>query len=125
MRNPKDITVLIVDDEKDIRETMKLNMELDDFNVLIASGGHEAIQVLTNNYVDFIISDIRMPEGDGVSLLNYVKKYYQSIPHVVLVSGYSEITAAEVKDLGGIDLISKPPDINNLVLMIKKHCNCS
>lgn len=125
MRNPKDITVLIVDDEEDIRETMKLNMELDDFNVLVASGGNEAIQTLTSNHVDFIISDIRMPDGDGFSLLNHVKKNYPNIPHIVLVSGYSEITAEEVKASGGIDLISKPPNINDLVLLIKKHCNCS
>lgn len=123
MKNPADITVLIVDDEEEIRDSLKLNLELDQFQVMAATGGNEAIQILKNNVIDFVISDVRMPNGDGISLLNYVKLHYPNIPHITLFSGQSDYSPEDVKKLGAIDLISKPLDIDALVVMIKTYCN--
>lgn len=125
MLKPSDITVLLVDDEAGILEALSINLALDDFKMLTASCGNEAIEIIKNNKIDFIISDVRMPKGDGVFLLNYVKDHNPDVPHVLLFSGFSEVTAAEAKKLGAIDLISKPPNINEIIYMIKKHCNCS
>ena len=57
--------------------------------------------------------------------LSYVKEKYPRIPHIVLVSGYAEVSAKEVKELGGIDLLAKPQDIDYLIQLIQKHCNCN
>lgn len=124
MLNPSDITLLLVDDEEGIRESMSINLQLDDFNVLTAADGNQAIEILNNHKIDFIISDVRMPMADGIFLLKYVKKNFPELPHMVLISGYSEFSADQVKKMGGLDLISKPPNINDLVVMIKKYCNC-
>lgn len=124
MRNPCDILVLLVDDEAEIRETLTINLELDGFKTLSASCGNEAIELLKNNTIDFVISDVRMPKGDGVSLLREIKKLYPDIPQVVLISGFAEVSADEVKQLGAIDLILKPPNIDQLIELIKKTCNC-
>jgi DNA-binding NtrC family response regulator len=92
-----EICVLVVDDEEGIREAVSINLEVDGFKVVTASGGDEAIELLKKTKVDFIISDVRMPKGDGVSLLKYVKEHYPSLPHIVLFSGYAEVNAEEVK----------------------------
>lgn len=124
MHKRSDIQILIVDDEDGIRESLTINLELDGFRVLAASCGNDAMEILKTNKIDFIISDIRMPKGDGVTLLKYVKQHYPDLPQVVLISGFSEVNAEEVKKMGAIDLLLKPPSIDALIEMIKKYCNC-
>lgn len=125
MRNPCDILVLVVDDEAGIRETLTTNLELDGFKTLSASCGNEAIDLLKNNAIDFVVSDVRMPKGDGVTLLKEIKKRYPDIPQVVLISGFAEVSADEVKQLGAVDLMLKPPNIDKLIELIKQYCNCT
>jgi DNA-binding NtrC family response regulator len=125
MRNRDDVQLLLIDDEDGIRESLAMNLELDGFKVLSASGGNEAIELLKTKKLDFIISDVRMPKGDGVTLLKYVKKHYPDLPHIVLISGFAEVNAEEVKKMGAIDLMLKPPNIDDLVEMIKKYCECA
>lgn len=124
MKKRHEIVVLVVDDEESIRETVSINLEMDGFKVLSAPCGEEAIELLKNNKIDFIISDVRMPRGDGVALLKYVKEFYPRLPHIVLYSGYAEVSAQDVKKMGGIDLISKPADMDAMVELIKLHCSC-
>ncbi|MDO9181424.1 MAG: response regulator [Bacteriovorax sp.] len=124
MRNRSEVVVLLIDDEEGIRESLTINLELDGFKILSASGGNDAIEILKNNKIDFIISDVRMPKGDGVSLLKYVKEHYPELPHVVLISGFAEINAKEAKSLGAIDLLLKPASIDYLIELIKTHCLC-
>lgn len=124
MRKRSEVQLLIVDDEEGILEVLQANFELDGFKVLCATGGNDAFDLIKNNTIDFIISDIRMPNGDGISLLKNVKAHYPESPKIVMVSGFAEISAAEVKNLGGIDLITKPADIDALVDLVKLHCNC-
>ena len=123
MRKRNEVQLLIVDDEEGILEILQANFELDGFKVLCATGGNDALEVLKTNPIDFIISDIRMPNGDGISLLKNVKKLYPASP-IVMVSGFAEISASEVKTLGGIDLITKPADLDALIELIKLHCDC-
>lgn len=123
MRKRNEVQLLIVDDEEGILEILQANFELDGFKVLCATGGNDALEVLKTNPIDFIISDIRMPNGDGISLLKNVKKLYPAFP-IVMVSGFAEISASEVKALGGIDLITKPADLDALIELVKLHCDC-
>lgn len=125
MRNRNEVLILVVDDEDGIRESLTTILELEGFKAVSASGGIEAIDLLRANKIDFVISDVRMPHGDGVYLLKYVKENFPDIPHIVLISGFAEITVKEVKELGGVDLLSKPQDIDLLIEMIKSHCQCN
>lgn len=124
MLKTSDVCVLIVDDEEDIREAMTSNLELEGFQILTASSGNEAIELLKTKTPHFIISDIRMPRGDGVTLLKYVRDNFKVTPHIVLFSGFAEITQEEVRALGGLALVSKPPNLDELIELIKKTCNC-
>lgn len=124
MRDRSEVLVLLVDDEAGIRETLAINLELDGFKTLSASSGSEAMELLKKHAIDFVISDIRMPRGDGITLLKDIKVLYPDIPHVVLISGFSEVSTDEVKKLGAIDLMLKPPNIDQLVEMIISYCEC-
>ena len=125
MIKASDVTILIVDDEPGIVEALSINFALDGFNICTASGGIEAIEILKKNKINFVISDVHMPKGDGILLLNYISDYTPKNPPILLFSGYTEVTAEKVKLLGGIDLYPKPPNINDMISIIKLYCNCS
>ena len=123
MFDPKLVTILVVDDEEGIREVLTMNLEMDGFNVVSAAGALEAIDLLKGDHkIDFIFSDVRMPKGDGVSLVKFVNEKFQGALPVILLSGYAEISEEEVKKIGALRLISKPPDIDYLIELVKQHC---
>ena len=79
--------ILIVDDEKDIRESLKRHFEFLDYEVSTALNGKEALNVLSETRIDVIITDILMPEMNGIELLGHVKYDYPMI-HVIVITGY-------------------------------------
>jgi DNA-binding NtrC family response regulator len=115
-----EITILIVDDEEGIRDMMEMNFELEGFKVVKASGGRAALEIIKNSKIDFVLSDVRMPEGDGFTLLKEIIKMNLKLPTVLLLTGFAEISRDEVIAEGGIDLLQKPPDIEVIIKMIKQ-----
>ena len=114
--------ILFVDDEKDICEKLAYLFELEDFKTLTAFSGNEAIEVLNKTAdIDFIVSDMRMPNGDGLYLLKYVTQNFPKIKMIIL-SGFSEVTEAEVIKLGAIVYLHKPNDVDTLIELVKSHC---
>ena len=73
MINPKEITILIVDDEIDLRDSIAFDYKRKGFNVLVASSGNEAFEIVKKNKVNVVLSDVRMPDGDGIELLYNIK----------------------------------------------------
>ncbi len=71
-----------------------------------------ALALLETQEIDFILSDIRMPDGDGESLLRGVRERNPNIPMIVLVSGFSELSKEEALALGAFDVLGKPFDFN-------------
>ena len=125
MLKTSDITILIVDDDEDLVEALIYNFNLEDFKSLSASDGRQAIDMIKNNKIDFIISDIRMPNGDGMFLLDFIKVNNSGNLPILLLSAYTEITMEEIKQMGAIDLLQKPADIDIIVGIIKKYCHCA
>jgi DNA-binding NtrC family response regulator len=121
MRKPEEFKLLIVDDEVSLVESLEMNYKLEGFNVYTANGGFEALEVIKNNKIDFVISDIRMPDGDGEMLLKELKKNNPEIPVVLLMTGFSKHTKEEVIKLGALDLLSKPIDLE----LLDKYLNNS
>lgn len=115
-----EITVLIVDDEQGIRDIFGLNFEIEGFKIVKASGGKEALEIVKNQRVDFVLSDVQMPAGDGFTLLKEIKKLKLDLPTVLLVTGFAEVTRSEVIAEGGLDLFSKPPDIDEIINIVKQ-----
>jgi len=110
-------TVLCVDDEEDIIELFTDEFEEAGLNVLKATDGNAAYEIFKNNKIDCIVSDIRMPGGDGVELVKKVKADGSIIP-IFLVTGFSDYTSEELMGLGINAVIFKPFDLDEVVTMV-------
>jgi len=111
-------TILVVDDESDIRELFKEELEDNGAKVLEADNGNKAFEVFQGGGVDAIISDIRMPGGDGVDLVKNVKTTNKDIP-IYLITGFADYTGNELKLLGVEAVVFKPFDISEVVNMVE------
>jgi DNA-binding NtrC family response regulator len=113
-------TVLIIDDEKAIRNTLKEILEYENFKVEEALDGKDALQKIEKLKLDLILCDIKMPGGmDGLELLQKFQKQIPETP-VVMISGHGNIeTAVEAVKKGAYDFIQKPLDLNRLLVTIR------
>ncbi len=99
--------VLVVDDEPLLRDAVRFEVEMLGCTVIEASSGHEAQRCLASQTIDLIISDVRMPDGDGIELLRYVTSNFPHIP-LLLMSGFADIALWDAYHLGAHALLSKP-----------------
>lgn len=111
--------VLVVDDEADIREIIIFLFQQKGCRVLEAASGKEGIKIVKAQPVDVVISDLRMPEGSGLDLLEEVRKINPDIPVVFLLSGYTDITEEQAKKKGARRLLPKPFDQDVLIETIE------
>lgn len=113
-------TVLIIDDERAIRNTLKEILEYENFRVEEALDGKDALQKIEKLKLDLILCDIKMPGGmDGLELLQKFQKQIPETP-VVMISGHGNIeTAVEAVKKGAYDFIQKPLDLNRLLVTIR------
>jgi DNA-binding response OmpR family regulator len=120
-QEPKMARILIVDDESGIRDSLKDYFELEGFDVVTAQSGNEAIALITASHFDLVLSDIRMPNGDGRYLLKSIRQLNFSQPVVVLMSGYSDLSLEEAFAEGAADLIPKPFNPVELLNNVKSY----
>ncbi|MCB0356745.1 MAG: response regulator [Bdellovibrionales bacterium] len=99
--------ILIVDDEEDLRELFSQVLQAAGFDAHSASGGHEALKFLQEQEFSAVLSDIRMPNGDGVELLKNVKKNFPHLPFFIM-SGYNDFSSDELIKMGAERVFSKP-----------------
>lgn len=110
--------ILIVDDELSIRRTLRDILEYEKYKVDDAATGMEALNKLSEQEYDVVLCDIKMPGMDGIELLAEIKQLSE-VP-VIMISGHGTIeTAVEAIKKGAYDYISKPPDLNRLLITIK------
>ena len=119
MMKDSDINVLVVDDEGTLRKSIVKNLEMEDFNVFSSPNAKEALKIVQSQKIHFILSDIRMPEMDGVELLEKIRELNPSIPIIVLMTGYSKYSREEIIQRGAQDMISKPFDIDYISQLIR------
>jgi DNA-binding NtrC family response regulator len=111
--------ILIIDDEKSIRNVLKDILGNEGFKVDEASDGEEGLQKAKQNAYDLILCDIKMPKLDGLEFLDAVVAIHAEIP-VIMISGHGNIeTAVDAVKKGAYDYISKPPDLNRLLITIR------
>lgn len=116
----KDITILVVDDEDYIRDSVKIILETEGFHVICTDNGYEALKIMDGHYVDIVLSDIKMPEMDGITLLKKIKEKFKNV-EVLLITGYPSLdSAVESVKLGAYDYITKPFKVDDLVNKIQK-----
>jgi DNA-binding NtrC family response regulator len=107
-------TILIVDDEEFLRDSLSEVLSLYDYQVYSCESGQAAIQFMQSHTdIDVILSDMRMPNGDGIFLLTELRKLGSQVP-LLIMSGFSEVTNDEVVKRGGLGIIPKPLDMKTL-----------
>jgi two-component system nitrogen regulation response regulator NtrX len=111
--------ILVVDDEDSIRKTLREILEMEDYEVLEAKDGIDALAKVKQLKFDLVISDIKMPKMDGVDLLEKIHLLYPELP-VIMISGHGDIDlAVDTVKKGAFDYIAKPPDLNRLLITIR------
>lgn len=115
----EDLRILIVDDDETLRTTMAAIFK-SLCQVITASSGNEAYGLLQKEKVDLVFSDVCMPDGTGVELLDRLKSTMPDGPPLVLVTGYSMISIEEALAKGAFSIVSKPFRIQVLVDIVQK-----
>lgn len=110
--------ILVVEDEVDLRELITSYLSSKGYETRSADGGNAALALLERESVDLIVSDIRMPQGDGITLLEAVRKSRPQIPRVILVSGFSDYSAEECRAKGAYAMLAKPFDLKEFIQTI-------
>ncbi|MDE3251318.1 MAG: sigma-54-dependent Fis family transcriptional regulator [Bacteroidota bacterium] len=111
--------ILIIDDEKAIRNVLKEILGNEGFAVDEASDGEEGFKKFSNASYDVVLCDIKMPKIDGIEFLQKVMESQSDVP-VIMISGHGNIeTAVDAVKKGAFDYISKPPDLNRLLITIR------
>ncbi len=110
--------ILIIDDEPSIRRTLREILEYEKYQIDEAGTGMDALTMVNEQEFDVILCDIKMPEMDGIETLEGIKQITES--PVIMISGHGTIeTAVDAIKKGAYDYISKPPDLNRLLITIK------
>jgi DNA-binding NtrC family response regulator len=116
-------SVLVVDDEKDIRKTLRMILEYDHFEVHFAEDGQSALAQISNTAFDAVLLDIKMAGMDGLEVLQKAKQMQPDLP-IVMISGHGTIeTAIKAAKLGAFDFLQKPPDRDKLLIIVRNAVN--
>jgi two-component system, NtrC family, nitrogen regulation response regulator NtrX len=111
--------VLIIDDEKAIRRSLRDILEYEKFTVDEAENGKDALQKFEKENYDLFLCDIKMPGIDGIEVLEKIMEKYSDVP-VIMISGHGNIeTAVEAVKKGAFDFIQKPFDLNRLLVSVR------
>ena len=111
--------ILIIDDEPSIRSVLRDILEMEGYVVEEAKDGIDALSKVKKTKFDAAICDIKMPKMDGMELLERINILSPDTP-VIMISGHGNIeTAVEAVKKGAFDYISKPPDLNRLLITIR------
>ncbi|HNP00219.1 MAG TPA: sigma-54 dependent transcriptional regulator [Ferruginibacter sp.] len=112
-------TILIIDDEKAIRKTLSEILSYEGYKIEEAGDGEEGLKKFSEKAYDIVLCDIKMPKLDGIEFLEKAKAVNADIP-VIMISGHGNIdTAVEAVKKGAFDYISKPPDLNRLLITLR------
>ncbi len=100
--------ILIVDDEPDLREILRDELTFEGATVLEASNGKAAQALLQTHRLDAVLSDIRMPGGDGATLARQIRSMNSTRPVLMLITGFADLQSEEAYDLGADGYVTKP-----------------
>lgn len=111
--------ILIVDDERAIRRTLRDILEMEKYEVAEAEDGLSALVKIKQDKYDVVILDIKMPKMDGMDVMERINEVSADVP-VIMISGHGDIdTAVEAVKKGAFDFIAKPPDLNRLLITVR------
>ena len=112
--------ILIADDEEDLRLILKEELEFAGCEVFLAKDGAEALEILKTEKVDVVLSDIRMPGATGIEILESIRLQNNSVPRVILMTGFADITFQDAYHKGADAIFSKPFHIPDLMTTLER-----
>jgi two-component system response regulator PilR (NtrC family) len=112
--------ILVVDDERSLRELLAIVLKREGYDVLLAENGRMALAALARGPVDLLISDIKMPDMNGVDVLRSAKQADPSLAAIMMTAFASTETAVEAMRLGACDYLIKPFDVDELKLKVRE-----
>jgi two-component system, NtrC family, nitrogen regulation response regulator NtrX len=111
--------ILIIDDEKSIRSTLKDILEYEKYQVDEAKDGEEGLDMISKNDYDVVLCDIKMPKMDGMEVLEKTMELGKDL-QIIMISAHGTIeTAVDATKKGAFDFIQKPPDLNRLLVTVR------
>ena len=112
--------ILIADDEKNIREGLKISLLKDNHRIFLAEDGIKALKIINEEDIDVVIADLKMPNMDGAELMKKILNDFFNIP-VIILTGHGTIeNAVELMREGAYDFLTKPPDLEKLSLIVER-----
>ncbi|MAT38260.1 MAG: two-component system response regulator [Ectothiorhodospiraceae bacterium] len=112
--------ILVVDDERVVCDAIARQLRKAGYNTHVAYEGKEAIEILAGNRIDLALLDIRMPQTNGFDILKHIQKHTPETKSIMMTS-YADIkSAVDSIAYGAVDIISKPVDLDEMILTIGK-----
>ncbi len=112
--------ILVIDDEKNIRDGIKKSLEYEGYEVVTAENGEKGIDIVYKGGIDLVITDLKMPEKTGEEFLHDILEFDKHIP-VIILTGHGNIeTAVDMMRLGAYDFMTKPFNIDKMLLIIAR-----
>ena len=117
---PTKASLLVVEDEISLREALKLNLEMEDYEVTTADNGPDVLKLVKNEYFDLIILDIMIPEMDGLTVCETIRMQHNHVPILFLSARNSGADRVAGLKKGGDDYMTKPFNLEELLLRVDK-----
>lgn len=111
--------ILIIDDERGIRSTLKEILEYENYTVDEAVDGENGLDLLAKNKYDVVLCDIKMPKIDGMEVLDRARESNPDVPFIMISAHGTIDTAVEATKKGAYDFLVKPPDLNRLLVSVR------
>jgi two-component system nitrogen regulation response regulator NtrX len=112
-------SLLIIDDEKSIRTTLREILEYEKFDIAEAKDGEEGLKMVLENHFDVVLCDIKMPKMDGIEVLEKAMEAGVDTPFIMISAHGTIENAVEATKKGAYDFVPKPPDLNRLLITIR------
>lgn len=116
----KKASILVVEDEESLREALKLNLELEGYEVTTADNGPIVLKLVKNEYFDLIILDIMLPDMDGITVCETIRMQHNDVPILFLSARNSSADKIDGLKKGGDDYLTKPFNLEELLLRVDK-----
>lgn len=121
MNNNTSTTILIVEDEPDMRDGLRFNMEAEGYRVILASGVREARKQVREGRPDLVLLDLMLPDGDGINLCRTLREDGFSQPIVMLTACREEVDKVLGLEVGADDYVVKPFSLRELIARVRAH----
>ena len=114
------LSVLLVEDEENLHDALKLNLELEGYEITSAYDGHEALKKIEDEYFDLIIMDVMLPGVDGISITENIRLQNNEVPILILSAKNTSADRVAGLKKGADDYLTKPFNLEELLLRVQK-----